>query len=247
MMSRDAVATPVGLSLLSHVAKYPTVNTRVDARTQQDVAVDQRSRRSPIQRARREQWHIGCSCSPVMKNMMALLGIATALLVGCADEPQERTYINHKFPADFDAVQVNGGVAGQAPTLAVLEVSSDALQLGDDEQTQTFVDFEQEVVDGLEGEALSNGLGQTPDIFSERGAIGTDLGQNDTGTDELVAFENNEQVGELSALPSGTPDACECATEDCVANWIDENLGCNICVLFTCGDEPYAAGCNACP
>ena len=55
------------------------------------------------------------------------------------------------------------------------------------------------------------------------------------------------QVGELTALPSGTPDACACTTEDCVANWIDDNLGCDICVLFTCGDEPFAAGCNACP
>ena len=122
LLSRDAGATPVGLSLLSHVATYPTVDAPVDARTQQDVAVDQRSRRSPIQRARRGEWHIGCSCSPVMKNMMALLGIATALLVGCADEPQERTYITDKFPAHFEAVQV---VADQARGGAVQVVPDD--------------------------------------------------------------------------------------------------------------------------
>ena|SRR5688572_2110735 len=245
-MSRDRGATVVGLSLLSHVAEYPTVYGAVDARTQQDVAVDQRSRRSAIQRARGSRWHVRCSCPAVMKNMMALLGIAGALLVGCADEPQERTYTNHKFPANFDAVQVNGGIAGQAPTIAVLDVVYDSLEVGDP-QAQSFVEFEQEVVDGLEGAAQSNGLGQTPELNSERGAIGTDLGQNETGTEELVAYENHEQIGELSPLPSGTPDACECGTEDCVANWIDDNLGCNICVLFTCGDAPYAAGCNACP
>ncbi len=167
-----------------------------------------------------------------MKNMMALLGIATALLVGCAaDEPQERTPIAHKLPADFDLVQVAGGT-GEAPSAAIIVKQFDGVHLGN-HQPQDFVEMDQEViiVDD-DGASLSTDLGQVTDLSAH--------GMASVGG-------ANEQIGELSPLPSDTPDACECDTEECVNQWIDQNLGCNVCVLFTCGDEPFAAGCNACP
>ena len=41
-------------------------------------------------------------------------------------------------------------------------------------------------------------------------------------------------------------EACDCADDGCLIDWIDENLGCGVCATFVCGDGPVG-GCVPCP
>ena len=39
-------------------------------------------------------------------------------------------------------------------------------------------------------------------------------------------------------------DPCSCASEDCLGDWIDAQLGCNVCVVLMCGEVKHA--CSVC-
>lgn len=46
---------------------------------------------------------------------------------------------------------------------------------------------------------------------------------------------------------AGFPDdPCECAGPDCLEGWADNNLGCNVCAVFVCGQMTNEHICHFC-
>lgn len=68
-------------------------------------------------------------------------------------------------------------------------------------------------------------------------------------TIDAVALPAGARPG-LSTVLDGTvdenPTACECVDESCVLEWIEDNMGCGVCVHLSCGAAPRA-GCVPCP
>lgn len=51
------------------------------------------------------------------------------------------------------------------------------------------------------------------------------------------------------AVPSsGLPeDPCDCATPECLHDWLQHNIGCDVCLTFVCGGDDIAHVCASCP
>lgn len=51
----------------------------------------------------------------------------------------------------------------------------------------------------------------------------------------------------LADQAAGVPsNPCNCTDDECLRQWVDDNLGCNVCAVFTCGDRlPHS--CAPCP
>ncbi len=58
----------------------------------------------------------------------------------------------------------------------------------------------------------------------------------------LAAHEPTPSCQSLASEAAGAPsNPCNCADDECLRQWVDDNLGCNVCAVFTCGDrEPHS-------
>lgn len=57
-----------------------------------------------------------------------------------------------------------------------------------------------------------------------------------------------DAVPGLEATAGDAPaDPCDCAGESCRRDWVDANLGCNVCAVFVCDGDNTPHACNACP
>jgi hypothetical protein len=76
-----------------------------------------------------------------------------------------------------------------------------------------------------------------------------DVSQHEIQTFEKVRWEERSMIKAndwRSELPDEPNDPCACQSDQCVENWIDENLGCDICVAFSCSNlerDHYCIGC----
>lgn len=43
------------------------------------------------------------------------------------------------------------------------------------------------------------------------------------------------------------PAVCGCTDQACIDAWVEDTLGCGVCVHVRCGDGPAVAACVACP
>lgn len=51
----------------------------------------------------------------------------------------------------------------------------------------------------------------------------------------------------LDGTVTDNPTACDCSDDSCTIAWIEENMGCGVCVHLLCGAGQYRAGCVPCP
>lgn len=56
-------------------------------------------------------------------------------------------------------------------------------------------------------------------------------------------------MGLGGAQPAGElpEDPCDCGTPACLHDWLELNVGCDVCLTFVCAGEPSAHVCVACP
>lgn len=70
---------------------------------------------------------------------------------------------------------------------------------------------------------------------------------------ELVAIEDTRAPGSpgfedvLDGEVIDNPTACDCSDDACVIGWIEETMGCGVCVQVSCGDDEAIGGCLPCP
>jgi hypothetical protein len=68
---------------------------------------------------------------------------------------------------------------------------------------------------------------------------------------EIVSATGNRST-ELVGLGMGEnpvlveSSACACETADCVNAYVRDNIGCDVCVDFTCADGSWRGGCVRC-
>ena len=68
---------------------------------------------------------------------------------------------------------------------------------------------------------------------------------------EINIEERATVVGErtLGAANPGAEiplDPCQCVDASCRQQWVEVNLGCNVCAVFSCGEQNIPHSCNAC-
>jgi hypothetical protein len=60
----------------------------------------------------------------------------------------------------------------------------------------------------------------------------------------------NQEAPSTASASSNTPpaelDPCSCEGDKCLEDWVDQNVGCDVCVVFTCGDNYYPHSCHTC-
>lgn len=70
------------------------------------------------------------------------------------------------------------------------------------------------------------------------------LSTNDDGTYD--APRDIQQTGDNYTDTLALEDPCLCQGQSCLRDWIDENIGCDVCVAFMCGEATLGA-CAVCP
>jgi len=50
----------------------------------------------------------------------------------------------------------------------------------------------------------------------------------------------------LAGAAAAPRNPCDCTDDECLHQWVGDNLGCNVCVAVTCGDR-YPHSCVRCP
>jgi hypothetical protein len=53
-------------------------------------------------------------------------------------------------------------------------------------------------------------------------------------------------LGESAPAAQIPEDPCDCTTPECLHDWVELNLGCDVCLTFVCDGEPTAHACAAC-
>lgn len=92
------------------------------------------------------------------------------------------------------------------------------------------------------------------DGVADPGGLGPIRGTVETCDDATLESPDLEHVN--VPLPDASPtypfapeaagDVCACETSDCVTDWIEEHVGCDVCVTLVCDDGP-TGGCVRCP
>jgi hypothetical protein len=96
----------------------------------------------------------------------------------------------------------------------------------------------------LVGEEVSPGTAEV-DI-----SPGVDLEQGDM--DEFVVegsrppFVGDQRVDDQQWPHTSVTDPCQCNSQACVDSWVDENLGCNVCISLYCDGQPSGHICSQC-
>jgi hypothetical protein len=78
------------------------------------------------------------------------------------------------------------------------------------------------------------------------------VGEADTGVDEFVVegtrepFAGPHRVNEQEWPHAVVTDPCQCNSQACVDSWVDDNLGCNVCISLYCDGEPGGHVCAQC-
>lgn len=89
-------------------------------------------------------------------------------------------------------------------------------------------------------------------------ACAADESLSDEGADTELTFDTvvpafpaDQEVIHIDPMLSGYgvddsgANVCDCTTGDCVVNWINDNIGCQVCVSFQCNLGSVHA-CNPC-
>lgn len=66
----------------------------------------------------------------------------------------------------------------------------------------------------------------------------------DTAGDRPI-YEGHE-LSTSTDLPQQLDDPCLCTGADCLRDWVDANVGCDVCAVFVCGGDVNPHACNAC-
>jgi hypothetical protein len=89
-------------------------------------------------------------------------------------------------------------------------------------------------------EALAIALG----LFLAAVAAGCAGDVADPTPDLPITLELDER-DEAALDAAGAADPCECTTEACMTSWIEQEVGCDVCVVVMCDGIPVH-GCNLC-
>jgi hypothetical protein len=65
----------------------------------------------------------------------------------------------------------------------------------------------------------------------------------------VVVSPKPSMMSHAAGLPSsGLPDdPCDCATPACLHEWVEHNVGCDVCLTFVCDGDQTAHVCASCP
>jgi hypothetical protein len=208
-----------------------------------------------------------------MKNTFFAFAAAAMLMAPLAACGEETTYVPEDleslgFPDDLEVI-----VYEPPQTSAAIDLSADK-QLAEPDQAATSQDFLDGTNTRHDGPASFHDAIDTR--YSNKEAQDAPYGHQTVPLEELRILDNdNRKLPEpsthddlpvLSQNDDGTYDAptempqtgdnytdtlaledpCLCQGQSCLQDWIDDNIGCDVCVAFMCGETTLGA-CAVCP